>query len=146
MEPWCSLPCSQKPSTDSYPVHTSSHQVFLRSILILPSNPRKSLPCRFPNQNIVWISNLSSACYIPRPSHPPDLITLIIFGETYGLWSLIFMECSLDSSHFLLLKSKLYKCVFSLKCLMFVYIPSLPFCIISELPSDGKRVNLTTHK
>jgi hypothetical protein len=52
------------------------------------------LPISFSNQNIVYISCLSYACYVPLPSHLPDVITLIIFGEVYklrssSLWSLL---------------------------------------------------------
>jgi len=59
------------------------------SNIILPSNPRSSkwsLPLRFSNQNFVRIFHFSLACSIFCPSHP-DLITLIIFGEKYKLWS-----------------------------------------------------------
>jgi hypothetical protein len=37
----------------------------------MPRSSEWSLPLRFSNQITVWISQLSHACYIPRPSHPP---------------------------------------------------------------------------
>jgi hypothetical protein len=49
---------------------------FLSCILILSSHLRLDLP-----------SGFDHSCYMIRPSHPLDLITLIIFASAYRLWS-----------------------------------------------------------
>jgi len=57
---------------------------------IFPSTLRSSdlcLPFRFSNQNFICTSHISHACYVPRPSHPSGLITVIISAEAYKLWS-----------------------------------------------------------
>jgi hypothetical protein len=91
----------------------------------LPSMPRPfklSLPFRFPYQNFVHISPLTHTCYMHRPSHPPSLDHLIIFGEAYKLWSSSlfslpqppatsstlgrnFYPCTLDSNTLILCRS-----------------------------------------
>jgi hypothetical protein len=43
-----------------------------------------SLPLRFSNLNIVCISHLSHALYMPRPSILVYFTTLIVFGEVYN--------------------------------------------------------------
>jgi len=89
MEPEGSLPCSQDPATGSYPepYASSSHPPTLipkiHSNVILPLTPKSSewsLPFRISDQNIVHISHLSSACYMPRPSNPP------LFDLTNNIW------------------------------------------------------------
>jgi hypothetical protein len=37
----------------------------------MPRSSRWSLPFRFSNKNILWISHLSCVCYMSHPSHPP---------------------------------------------------------------------------
>jgi hypothetical protein len=71
------------------PVHVLT--IFkIHSNIILPStpaSPRRCSPFMFSDQNVVRISLLSRACYML--AHPTllNLITLIIFGEAYKLWS-----------------------------------------------------------
>jgi hypothetical protein len=36
---------------------------------------------------LAWFTLWPHSCYMPCPSHPPDLIILIMFGEEYKLWS-----------------------------------------------------------
>jgi hypothetical protein len=50
----------------------------------MPRSPKMSLPFRSSEQNFVCISRLSHACYMPCLH---ELITLIISGEAYKLWS-----------------------------------------------------------
>jgi len=72
------------------PVHT--FPPFLSKIhfnIILPSLfgfSESSLPFRFPDQNFVFISHISHACYMPHPS-VLDLLALITFCEEYKLCS-----------------------------------------------------------
>jgi len=74
-----------------HPVHISPHYFpKMNSYIILPSTPTSSewsLPFRFSNQNFVWISPLSHACYISCPLIILNLIALIMFCEVYKLWS-----------------------------------------------------------
>jgi len=66
---------------------TPFHPVSLRSILPSTlSSPEWSLPFRFSDQNVVFVSHLSHSCYIPCLSDP-CLITVVISGEAYTLWS-----------------------------------------------------------
>jgi len=60
------------------------------SNITFPSTYRSSVssfPFRFFDKNFACLSYLSHACYMPRPSHPLDLITLILFAGVYSLWS-----------------------------------------------------------
>jgi hypothetical protein len=41
-------------------------------------------PFRVSKLYFVHISRFSNACHIPRKTHPPYLITLILFGERYN--------------------------------------------------------------
>jgi len=61
----------------------------IHSNIIFPSKPRSSKWSlfRFPNQNIVRISQSFYPCYMSRPSHPPWFDYRIIFGEAYKLRS-----------------------------------------------------------
>jgi len=60
--------------------------IFQYHSLSTPMSSEWTLPSRFFYQNILCISHLSYACYIPCGSHSPNLITLIIFDESkiYG--------------------------------------------------------------
>jgi hypothetical protein len=49
--------------------------------------PSGVLPAGFPTKILVCIPLLPHSCYMPRPSHPPYLIILIILGEQYKLRS-----------------------------------------------------------
>jgi len=53
----------------------------------MPRSPEWHLLFRFSSQNIVCIFHISHTCYMPRLSHLPFLITLIIFGDVYKLRS-----------------------------------------------------------
>jgi len=76
------------------------------SDIILPSMPMSSewsLHFKFSNQNVVWISHISHACYMLHPSHSPW------FGHpTNILWNkivtkLLTVQSSQTSHHFSLL-------------------------------------------
>jgi hypothetical protein len=58
-----------------HPVHTfPSNFPEINSNIIFSPMPRSSKwshPFRFSDQNFVYISHLSHACYMPYPSHPP---------------------------------------------------------------------------
>jgi hypothetical protein len=73
------------------PIHTLTiYLPKIHSNIVFPSTPRSSewtFPFSFSNQNIVCISNLSNACYMPCLSYIIWLVYLIIFGEEYTLWS-----------------------------------------------------------
>jgi hypothetical protein len=74
---------------------TSSHPIYLRSILILSSHPRPGMakwPFRLSNQNSACISHMSHAYYMPRSCHSPWFITLLISDEEYRLWSSTFCK------------------------------------------------------
>jgi hypothetical protein len=86
------------------PVHTIlSH---IRSIWILSTHlclglPSGLFPSGFPTKILYAFSPHS--CYIPSPSHPLDLIVLIILGEENKLWSsssCIFVQLPVTSSLF----------------------------------------------
>jgi len=55
---------------------TPPHPISLRSLLTLSPHLRIGLPSRFPYQNVVCISHLSHAYYMPLPSHPPSKRTV----------------------------------------------------------------------
>jgi len=87
-----SLLCSHKPATGPYnEAYESSPHLSLstttHSNIIPSSTPTsskwKERPFRFSDQNVVCISSLSHACYIPTPPIILYLMTLIIFGEEY---------------------------------------------------------------
>ena len=113
MEPKISLPHLQMPTTCLYPEPDQSspwtHPTSWRSILILSSHLRLGLlsglfPSGFPSKRL-YITFLSptSASF---PAHPIllDLITRIIFGEEYRLFS---SSCSfLHSPNLVLLRPK----------------------------------------
>jgi hypothetical protein len=78
MEPENSLPCSQEPATGTYPEPNKFNQQpvmlfktnFNLILLSMPRSPRRSLSFRVSNQNLVCMSVLSHARYIPRQSDP----------------------------------------------------------------------------
>jgi hypothetical protein len=58
--------------------------------IIFPSTPKStvwSLSFGFYDQNFACVSRFSHACHMQRPSHPLDLFTIIILGESYTLRS-----------------------------------------------------------
>jgi hypothetical protein len=60
---------------------------------LTPMSSKWSLPFRLSNQSFVHISHFTHAWYMPCPSHPPYLITLIIFYEEYKLCSSSSCSC-----------------------------------------------------
>jgi len=95
IEPEGSLPCSQQPVTGSYPepdesspylYHHNSRSVLLLSSHLLPGLPNDLFPSGvFTKMYSLLIFLMRAIC----PSHLIllDLITLIIFGDAYKLWS-----------------------------------------------------------
>jgi len=82
MEPKGSLPSSQEPATGPYrePVESIPHPpnlFLLRPIPILSSHLRLDFrgatSIQVSDQNFLYISYFTHACYMPRPSHPPWL-------------------------------------------------------------------------
>jgi len=68
------------------PVHTLPYYFAkIHAIIIIPSTPSSSelsVPFRFSDQNLLYISYLSHACYMLLPSHPPwfDHLNNILWG------------------------------------------------------------------
>jgi len=102
-----------------HPVHTSPAPYFpkVHSNIILPSTPRYSkwaVPLTFPNQNIVCISHISPI----RATCPARLIllyliTVMISGEAYKLWSSSLCSLLQPRSSFLLGTNILLSALFS---------------------------------
>jgi hypothetical protein len=78
MEPEDLLQCLKEPATDIFlwqmnPDNFPPYFSKILSNIILPSTPRTSdwsLPFKFSGQNVVCISHLSHACYVPHQSQP----------------------------------------------------------------------------
>jgi hypothetical protein len=89
MKPEGWLPCPQNPplvpvlSQITWSPHLPTLFPKILSNIIFPSTPRSSKlsVCSCFRPKFVCVSHLSYSCYMPRPSHTLDLITLIIFGE-----------------------------------------------------------------
>jgi len=96
------LLCSQHPSTGPYPEQDASSPhlstIFTLRFVLASTSRSSELPIslRFSDQNFICISHLTPPCYMPRPSHSPGLIALIIFVEAYTLRSSL--ACSLLQS------------------------------------------------
>jgi hypothetical protein len=93
MEPDGSSPCSQKPTTGTYPEQDESSP-YLPTFLqihfnimfpLTPRSSKRSFHFRFSDQKFVCIYHLFQPCYMPRPSHPSWFIILMIFGKVYKL-------------------------------------------------------------
>jgi hypothetical protein len=95
------------------PVHTCpTNFPKIHSNITFPSTPRLfewSLPFSFSDKNNVCIFNLSHACYMSRPSHPPCLDPNNIWWSVQVM-KLLIMQSSPASRHFLL-KVKLSLCL-----------------------------------
>jgi hypothetical protein len=63
------------------------HKIHSNNFSSTPRSSKCSLPFSFSNKNIVFISHLPYACYIPHPYLPPSSDHPIIFCEAYKLWS-----------------------------------------------------------
>jgi hypothetical protein len=110
MEPEDSLPSSQELATSLYLEPDASnphlpHLISPRTILKLSSYVRlflpRSLPFRFPDQNLVCNSHLSHVCYMPRPSYPPWLDYPKCIWRSVQVTKLLIMQSSPASRHFL---------------------------------------------
>jgi len=109
MEHEGSLLCSQELATIPYPESAPPYFPNIQFNIIFPSMPRSSewfLPFRFPNQNIIFISHLSNACYKPRPSHPHWLDHPNNIRRSVQVTELFIMLSSPASCRFLALRSK----------------------------------------
>jgi hypothetical protein len=95
MEPEGSLPCSQEPSTGSYPESDESnpyHPITVISILILPTHLCLGLlsgllPSGFPTNNLYELVFPPIRATCPVRLILLNLIILIILGEEYKLWN-----------------------------------------------------------
>jgi len=72
----------------------------IHSYIILPSTPRSF------DQNFVYVSRLSHACYMPLPSYPPWLDYPDNIWWTVQVMKFLIMQPSPASCHFLFLRSK----------------------------------------
>jgi len=76
-------------------LHYHIHKSFPLVPVLSHLNPHHAFPPHFPmiHSSIFSsvprfsISHLFHVCYMHHPSHPPYLITLIMFGEEHKLWS-----------------------------------------------------------
>jgi hypothetical protein len=71
------------------------------TILNMPRSSEWSLPFTFSDQNCLWISHVSHACYMPCQCHPPWLDHSSNICWSVQLMKLLIMQSSLASHHFL---------------------------------------------
>jgi len=107
---FCTLECYK------YAVHQNCCMFFWIPCIIflsMPISSEWSLPFRFSNQNFVYISHLSLACYIPPLSHPLWLHHLDNIWWRIQAVKLLIMHSYPASCHFLIGTNVLLSTLFS---------------------------------